>query len=169
MGPASYGPLPEEARERSGGGAAGAPPATAFALELPSDLRVIEGAVGYLVERCQAFTSAGSRLTLNFRVGMCEALANAVLYGNRRDPEKRVRVEVELDTTRVEVRVVDQGNGFDPSHVPDPTLPGNLERAGGRGVFLLHKLMDQVEYRGGGNEVRMVLHWTPPLRRAAGE
>lgn len=169
MGPAAHGPFPEEARERSGGGAAGDPSATAFTLELPSDLRVIEGAVGYLVERCRAFTQGGSRLTLNFRVGLCEALANAMLYGNGHDPAKRVRVEVELDTTRVEVRVVDQGNGFDPTDVPDPTLPGNLERAGGRGVFLLHKLMDQVEYRGRGNEVRMVLHWSTPLRRAAGE
>jgi len=169
MGPAAQGPLPDDARERSGGGAASAPPATAFALELPSDLRVIEGAVGYLVERCRAFTAGGSRLTLNFRVGLCEALANAMLYGNGRDPEKRVRVEVELDTSRVEVRVVDQGKGFDPQEVPDPTAPGNLERPGGRGVFLLHKLMDQVEYRGCGNEVRMVLHWSTPLRRASGE
>lgn len=136
----------------------GAPPSTAFALELPSDLGVIEGAVAYLVDRCRDFRFEGSRLNLNFRVGMCEALANAVIYGNRRDPEKQVRVEVELNPERVEVRVIDQGPGFDPGHVPDPTLPDNLERPGGRGIFLLRKLMDEVEYSPRGNEVRLVLH-----------
>jgi serine/threonine-protein kinase RsbW len=139
---------------------------TAFVLELPSDLRMIEGVVSYLVNRCRAFDFEGSRLNLNFRVGLCEALANAVIYGNRRDPEKRVRVEVELDPERVAVRVIDQGKGFDPGHVPDPTLPENLENPGGRGIFLLRKLMDQVEYNDRGNEVRLVLHRSGSMHRA---
>jgi serine/threonine-protein kinase RsbW len=142
---------------------------TAFVLELPSDLQMIEDAVAYLVNRCRAFDFEGSRLNLNFRVGMCEALANAVIYGNRRDPEKRVRVEVELDPERVAVRVIDQGRGFDPGHVPDPTLPENLENAGGRGIFLLRKLMDQVEYNDRGNEVRLILHRNGARSRAAVE
>ena len=140
-----------------------------FVLELPSDLRVIEGAVAYLVSRCHDVDFSGSKLSLNFRVGMCEALANAVIYGNRRDPEKCVRVEVEMSAVRVAVRVIDQGSGFDPRDVPDPTHPDNLERPGGRGIFLLHKLMDEVEYNERGNEVRFVLHGGPPMRRASGE
>jgi serine/threonine-protein kinase RsbW len=127
-------------------------------LELPSDPAVIEGAVSYLVDRCRAFAFEGSRLTLNFRVGMCEALANAVIYGNRRDPEKRVRVEIDLDADSVTVRVIDQGRGFDSDQLTDPTLPDQLERPGGRGVFLLRKLMDRVEYNDRGNEVCFVLH-----------
>src|SRR5690606_9611474 len=87
--------------------------AAEFVLELPSDLRVIEAAVTYLVNRLRSYAYAGSRLDLNFRVGVTEALANAVLYGNRRDPTKNVRVEVSLDRTRVVVQVVDQGRGFD--------------------------------------------------------
>ena len=146
----------------------GAP--VAFVLELPSDLRVIEGVVSYLVERCRGVDFDGSKLTLNFRVGMCEALANAVTYGNRQDPGKCVRVEVELSSERIVVAVRDQGDGFDPGEVPDPTLDENLERSGGRGIFLLHNLMDEVEYNERGNEVRFVLHRsTPPLRRASGE
>jgi serine/threonine-protein kinase RsbW len=101
---------------------------------------------------------------------MCEALANAVTYGNRQDPGKCVRVEVELSSERIAVAVRDQGVGFDPGEVPDPTLDENLERSGGRGIFLLHNLMDEVEYNERGNEVRFVLHRsTPPLRRASGE
>lgn len=141
-----------------------------FVLELPSDLRVIEGAVAYLVERCRGVAFDGSKLTLNFRVGMCEALANAVTYGNRQDPGKSVHVEVELSAERIVVAVRDQGQGFDPGDVPDPTLDENLERSGGRGVFLLHNLMDEVQYNDRGNEVRFVLLRGPsPLRRASGE
>lgn len=128
-----------------------------FVLRLPSDLRYLEAAVAYLVERCRKLSYGGCRLNLNFRVGVTEAVANAVLYGNRSDPDKIVRVEVSLDPERVQLRVVDQGPGFDPYDVPDPTLPENLERPGGRGLFLIRHLMDEVEYNECGNAVRLVL------------
>ena len=128
-----------------------------FVLQLPSELNIIEPAVTYLVGRCRAFSFEGSRLNLNFRVGVTEALANAVLYGNQSDPAKIVRVEVVLDPSRIVLDVMDEGQGFDPSSVPDPTLPGNLEGTGGRGLFLIHKLMDEVEYNDAGNAVRLVL------------
>jgi serine/threonine-protein kinase RsbW len=144
-------------RQRHSEAAEDASECAEFVLELPSDLRMIEAAVTYLVDRLRAFAFGGSRLNLNFRVGVTEALANAVLYGNRRDPTKTVRVEVSLDPSRVVLRVVDQGHGFDPSVVPDPTLPDNLQRPGGRGLFLIRQLMDEVEYNDRGNAVRLVL------------
>lgn len=142
----------------------------AFALELPSDLRLIDTAVSYLVARCRDHGYDGSRLTLNFRVGVAEALANAMIYGNGRDPAKRVRVEVDIDAARVSLVVRDEGEGFDPADVPDPTLPENLERTGGRGIFLIRELMDEVDFAGCGNCVRLVLHrHGPERRRASGE
>jgi serine/threonine-protein kinase RsbW len=135
----------------------GDPDPIEFVLELPSDLRLIEAVVGYLVGRCRAVAIQGSRLDLNFRVGMTEALANAVLYGNANDPEKVVRVEVTLQPGRVEVRVIDQGTGFDPLAVPDPTTPENLLAPGGRGLFLIRHLMDEMEFNERGNVLRMVL------------
>ena len=141
-----------------------------FVIELPSDLRMIEAAVFYLVHRCRCYAFQGPRLSLNFRVGVTEALANAVLYGNQGDPGKHVRVEVSIDRSRVALRVEDEGQGFDPQAVPDPTLPGNLQRAGGRGLFLIRQLMDEVEYSDRGNAVRLVLLRDPPRqRRAVGE
>jgi serine/threonine-protein kinase RsbW len=144
-------------------------PRAEFVLELPSDLRVIEPAVGYLTRRCSEFDFAGSRLTLNFRVGVTEALANAMLYGNRHDAAKRVRIEVCLDRSAVAVRVRDQGTGFDPEAVDDPTLPDHLTRTGGRGVFLLRRLMDRVEFNECGNEVLLLLHREPAGARPAPE
>jgi serine/threonine-protein kinase RsbW len=146
------------AKSISGDGALPAPAGrTRFTLELPSDPQVIENAVSYLVERCRGYEYHGSRLNLNFRVGVTEALANAVLYGNGSQSEKPVRVEVSLDYERVEVCVHDEGAGFDPDGVPDPTLPEYRERTGGRGVFLIRKLMDEVSYNERGNAVRLVL------------
>lgn len=139
-----------------------------FSLELPSDVQIIEDVVAELVRRCEAFAFGGSRLYLNFRVGVTEALANAVRYGNRSDPRKHVRVEVALDDSRVALKVIDEGKGFDPDSLPDPTLPANLERSGGRGVFLMRKLMDEVEFINPGNAVRLVLHRQPKLQRASG-
>jgi serine/threonine-protein kinase RsbW len=138
-----------------------------FVLEIPSDLRVIEAAVAYVAERLRSHSFRGSRLDLNFRVGLTEALANAILYGNRGDPSKSIRVEVALEESHISLSVIDEGNGFDPDSVPDPTLPENLERPGGRGLFLLRELMDEVEYNARGNAVRLVLLRDPQRRRSS--
>jgi serine/threonine-protein kinase RsbW len=136
---------------------AGPPGEARFSLVLPSDVSLIEEAVSFLVERCREWSFHGPRLDLNFRVGITEALANAVLYGNASDPRKTVRVDLRVDARRVEILVVDEGPGFDPDRVPDPTAPENLERPGGRGLFLIRHLMDEMEYNRRGNALRMVL------------
>jgi serine/threonine-protein kinase RsbW len=140
---------------------------THFALELPSDLTLIDPAISYLAGRLRDHGYEGSRLTLNFRVGVSEAVANAMIYGNDRDPVKRVRVEVDLGPERVAVVVRDEGSGFDPSGVADPTLPENIEEPGGRGIFLIRELMDEVDYDGCGNCVRLVLYRSEPFSQAS--
>jgi serine/threonine-protein kinase RsbW len=130
---------------------------TDYVLELPNDLRAIERAVDYLVERGRETGFNHERLRLNFRVGLTEALANAMLYGNGRDPGKRVRIDAKLTPSTLTVRVTDEGLGFNPSKLSDPTLPRNRTRAGGRGIFLIKKLMDRVEFNESGNSITMVL------------
>lgn len=149
--------------------AGASPESCSFTLELPSDPGIIETAVADLVERLRPYAYGGSRLNLNFRVGVAEALANAIIYGNGSDPDKRVRVEVELSAEEVALQVYDEGQGFDPTQVPDPTLPENLDGTGGRGIFLIRELMDEVRYNERGNCVRLVLRNERPLRRASGE
>jgi serine/threonine-protein kinase RsbW len=96
-------------------------------------------------------------MRLNFRVGLTEALSNAMMYGNGDDPTKRVRVEVTIKGTRIEARITDQGVGFDPGSVPDPTSPDNLLKSGGRGLFLMRQLCDEVSFNDQGNQVTLVL------------
>jgi len=133
-----------------------------YTLELPNDLQLIERSVAYLMERGSEVGFDADRLRLNFRVGLTEALANAMLYGNSSDPRKRVRLEVDFSPRAITVRVTDQGIGFDPDTLRDPTLPVNRRRPGGRGIFLIKKLMDEVEFNEQGNSIRMVLLCEPP-------
>lgn len=130
-------------------------------LELPSDVRSIERAVDYVVLHCRDCRAQAKRLDLNFRVGLTEALANAMLYGNGHDPSKRVRVEIVLGPERLEARVTDQGEGFDPNAVPDPTAPANLTKPCGRGLFLMRELLDEVLFNERGNQVTLVLRFDP--------
>jgi len=126
-------------------------------LELPTDVRTIEHAVEYVIGRCPCCAEEARRLDLNFRVGLTEALSNAMLYGNSRDPSKRVLVEIAFLGKCIQARVTDQGPGFDPAAVPDPTTPENLTKPCGRGLFLMRKLLDEVTYNAQGNQVTLIL------------
>ena len=107
--------------------------------------------------RCKGCHTQAKRLNLNFRVGLTEALTNAMLYGNAHDPSKRARVEVTLSGGALRARITDQGTGFDPAAVPDPTCPENLCKDGGRGLFLMRQLLDEVSFNDRGNQVTLVL------------
>ncbi|MBP1642869.1 MAG: spoIIAB [Acidobacteria bacterium] len=87
-----------------------------------------------------------------------EAVANAIKHGNRLDPGKRVDIAVGLERDRVEIRVGDEGPGFDPDRVGDPLAPENRLRTDGRGIFYMRKFMDEVGYSfgpGGGTVVTL--------------
>ncbi|MHC4080889.1 MAG: ATP-binding protein [Planctomycetota bacterium] len=84
-----------------------------------------------------------------------EALSNAVLHGNLNDPAKALTVEYSADASTVAIVVEDEGAGFDPAAVPDPTRPENVDIPSGRGIMLMRAYMTEVEYDPPGNRVRM--------------
>ena len=130
---------------------------TELVLELPNDVRSISHAVDYVMQRCSACCEHARKLDLNFRVGLTEALSNAMLYGNAGDSAKRVRVEILVAGSEITARVTDEGAGFDPDQVPDPTTPQNVVKSGGRGIFLMRALLDEVTFNDQGNSVTLVL------------
>jgi serine/threonine-protein kinase RsbW len=92
-------------------------------------------------------------------VALRESVVNAIRHGNKGDEQRRVVVEFETGDRTLEVRVQDQGRGFDPSMVPDPVAEENLLKPDGRGIFFMRSFMDVVEYSfppAGGTVVRMV-------------
>ena len=94
--------------------------------------------------------------TFAIKLAVEEAVTNAIKHGNKFDPRKLVELTFDVGPRRTIVMVADQGDGFDPSCLDDPTLDENLEKPTGRGVMLMHAYMDEVQYNEKGNQVRMV-------------
>jgi len=104
------------------------------------------------------------------RLALEEALVNAIKHGNQFDPAKKVFVVYRFLTDvgpgpgRFEITITDQGGGFDPSDVPDPTAVENLERPCGRGLMLMRHYMTEVDYNGSGNAVIMAKVFRAPKK-----
>jgi serine/threonine-protein kinase RsbW len=129
-----------------------------ISLRVPTDLGVVEEAVDLVARHCLASGIPPRAARFRLRVALCEALSNAIVYGNQMDPAKRVDVTVVVTDTRVSVQVRDEGNGFNPSEIPDPTSPDRLEKPNGRGLFLIRQLVDEVRFNERGNSICMILH-----------
>lgn len=95
------------------------------------------------------------------RLALEEALANALKHGNKNDPAKTITLECSVDHQRVVLDVADQGEGFEPDAVPDPTQEENLEIPAGRGIVLMRSFMSQVQFAPPGNRVRLVYDRPP--------
>lgn len=99
------------------------------------------------------------------RTALYEAVANAVIHGNREDVKKQVHISCRYEARDcVLIRVSDEGDGFDPKAVPDPTRPENLESEHGRGIFLMKTYMDEVRYEKGGTEVHLIKKCGGPIQ-----
>lgn len=85
-----------------------------------------------------------------------EALVNAIKHGNQMDRCKHVLVAIHLGRKEFRIRIRDEGKGFDPSDIPDPTGPENRERMGGRGLWLIRHYMHEVRYNGKGNTITLI-------------
>ena len=91
----------------------------------------------------------GTRLSLE------EAITNSIRHGHRGDTSKIVEVRFDLNSEQILIEIHDQGRGFDPDGLPDPLAPGNVERPGGRGVFLMRHYMTWVSFNEKGNCVTL--------------
>lgn len=90
----------------------------------------------------------------NVLVAVTEGVNNAIHHGNKSNPEKNVDINIEINTDNQLVFIIkDQGEGFDPDALPDPTDPANIQKPHGRGVFLMQQLSDEIEYEDEGRTV----------------
>jgi serine/threonine-protein kinase RsbW len=136
------------------------PTYVALDVEIPSDVTQIEAIVSLITDHCKALHLTKRQCSLNIPVALSEALSNAIIRGNHEDPRKHVRLRATVSDHALVFDVVDEGRGFDMSStVQDPTTPEYLNREDGRGVFLMHQLMDRVEqFRGPHHVVRLTLN-----------
>jgi serine/threonine-protein kinase RsbW len=91
----------------------------------------------------------------NIMIAVTEAVNNAIKHGNAGDKKKNVHLSLSLNDSLIKFIVKDEGPGFDYQNLPDPTAPENIEKVGGRGIFLMKHLSDQVEFKDHGRVVEL--------------
>jgi serine/threonine-protein kinase RsbW len=91
----------------------------------------------------------------NIMIAVTEAVNNAIKHGNQNNSSKNVSLSLALEEGVIKFRVEDEGTGFDYEHLPDPTAPENIEKPGGRGIFLMKHLADEVSFNEKGKVVEL--------------
>ena len=93
---------------------------------------------------------------LQVKLALEESLTNAMRHGNKLEPQRLVNVSIDANSERVILDIHDEGNGFDVENIPDPTRRDLRDVPSGRGIFLIQKLMDRVEFYDKGSGVKMI-------------
>lgn len=135
----------------------GAAEGVSVAVDVPADVRFIEEAVELLARHCFAGAAPCQRTSFRLRVLLAESLTNSILFGAGGDPSRSVHVAVQVNAESIRLEITDDGPGFDPAEVPDPTSPEGVGRPIGRGLFLIKNLADQVGFNPQGNTIWMTL------------
>ncbi|MBL3654539.1 ATP-binding protein [Fulvivirga sediminis] len=91
----------------------------------------------------------------NIMIAVTEAVNNAIKHGNQQDKSKNVALSLSLQDSLIRFTIEDEGPGFDYHNLPDPTSPENLEKPGGRGIFLMKHLSDEVTFKDDGKVVEL--------------
>ncbi|MGQ1910646.1 ATP-binding protein [Marinifilum sp. RC60d5] len=127
-------------------------------LVFPSELENISR-VEKLIDDITCSHNISSEVYGKISVAIIEAVNNAILHGNRLDVSKQVKVEYNIDEEAIQFIIEDEGTGFDFANIPDPTLPENLEKTHGRGIFLMNHLADDIEFNENGTLVEMIFRF----------
>ncbi|MDX1904751.1 MAG: ATP-binding protein [Thermonemataceae bacterium] len=126
-------------------------------LQIPSlseNIRIVESFIDNIKEQYHI----NEDIYGNVLVAVTEAVANAIFHGNASNPDKNVALSVTFLEEAVSFIVRDEGNGFDYHQTPDPVSPENLDKIGGRGIFLIKHLADEVHFREEGREIEMIFY-----------
>ncbi len=123
-------------------------------LEITSDISNINE-VEALIDKVCADHNVSEDMYGNILIAVTEATNNAIVHGNKKQNTKKVKIFVDKENKEIVFSVVDEGQGFDFSNLPDPTAPENIERPDGRGIFLMNNLSDKIEFLENGSKVNI--------------
>ncbi len=128
-----------------------------FKIQIPSlmeNIRIVESFIDNAKEKHQI----NEDIYGNIMIAVTESVNNAIKHGNHENEKKNVNLTMEMDDTLIRFRVEDEGGGFNPDTLPDPTAPENLDKPGGRGIFLMKHLSDEVNFVENGRVVELVFY-----------
>jgi len=123
-------------------------------IQIPSEhesIRLVEN----FIDQVRLHVQLDENIYGNVLIALTEAVNNAILHGNKLDKSKSVFLNLQFDKNKILFTVIDQGEGFDFENVKDPTSPENIEQIGGRGIFILKNLADEVEFSENGTKLSM--------------
>jgi serine/threonine-protein kinase RsbW len=118
---------------------------------LPENIRIIESFIDNAKEKYEL----NDDIYGNIMIAVTEAVNNAIRHGNRDNSSKNVTLSLSLENGLIKFKIEDQGDGFDFHKLPDPTAPENISKPGGRGIFLMKHLSDEVEFKEMGKVVEL--------------
>ncbi|MEY3417927.1 MAG: hypothetical protein RL308_951 [Bacteroidota bacterium] len=124
-------------------------------IQIPSlveNIRIVES----FIDNAKEQFKINDDLYANIMVAVTESVNNAIRHGNDCNKDKNVSLSLILEGKKIKFLVEDEGNGFDYINLPDPTAPENIEKPGGRGIFLMQNLCDEVNFSKNGASVEMV-------------
>lgn len=121
---------------------------------VPANLRIVEK----IVDEISAEEELNQDMYGKVLIATVEAVNNAIIHGNKSNPEKFVDVMFKREYNKLEIIVEDEGDGFDYKNIPDPTAPENIENIHGRGVFLIKRLSDEVFFYKKGKQIKMIFN-----------
>jgi serine/threonine-protein kinase RsbW len=121
--------------------------------KIPSEIKYIKKSSGRILGDLAAV--ADESTLFDIRLCVEEAVRNAIVHGNHCEKKFSVRIAYSWNEAKIVIEVEDQGKGFDYKHLPDPTDSAHILRNSGRGVYLIHHLMDEVDYNDTGSRVTM--------------
>jgi serine/threonine-protein kinase RsbW len=131
-------------------------------IQIPSQLKFIKGIAHNIIADAKLMGYDERELRDKIPVTVDEAVTNAIKHGNKFQEDKKVTIEVSMNTERIKIVVADEGDGFDVSAVPDPTDPMNFLKPSGRGILFMHIGMDTVRYNEKGNVLTLIKYRVPP-------
>jgi len=126
-----------------------------YTLQLPSRIDSITTLENF-IDTLRGKYSFSDEVYANVLTCLSEATVNAIIHGNKENPNKKVYINLEvIEEKRLIFTISDEGNGFNFNNLPDPTAPENLENLTGRGVFIIKRLADQCIFNSRGNELEL--------------
>ena len=126
-------------------------------LSFGSDINEISSVEKFIDSVCLEY-KISEEVYGNILIATIEAVKNAIIFGNNNDREKPVAVSAYTADNSLVISVKDSGKGFDYDNLPDPTLPENIEKLSGRGVFLIKNLADKTEFLDNGSRIKMTFN-----------
>ncbi|MCF8379885.1 MAG: ATP-binding protein [Bacteroidales bacterium] len=117
----------------------------------PENLRLVEKFIDEISEELKL----SDEVYGNILIATLEATNNAIVHGNKQQEDLDVEIFMEETGEGISMTIKDFGKGFNPNDIPDPTAPGNIEKTSGRGVFLMSKLSDSIEFFENGTKVKL--------------